>query len=92
MAKNDTDQTEQDKKQKPSSVTVSNGRQVMASELKIFAGSLAVVLDARTIDKTERELLDRALKAAGGNKSAAALAAGMKLSSFRDKLVKQGLM
>ena len=41
-----------------------------------------------TIDKTERELLQGALQAAGGNKSAAAAALGMKLSTFRDKLVK----
>ena len=45
-----------------------------------------------TIDKTERELLDGALQAAGGNKSAAAAALGMKLSTFRDKLVKHGLV
>ncbi|MGA2258300.1 MAG: sigma-54 dependent transcriptional regulator, partial [Thermoguttaceae bacterium] len=45
-----------------------------------------------TIDKTERELLDGALQAAGGNKSAAAAALGMKLSTFRDKLVKHGLI
>ena len=44
-----------------------------------------------TIDKTKRELLDGALQAAGGNKSAAAAALGMKLSTFRDKLVKYGL-
>jgi DNA-binding NtrC family response regulator len=44
-----------------------------------------------TIGKTERELLDGALQAAGGNKSAAAAALGMKLSTFRDKLVKHGL-
>jgi DNA-binding NtrC family response regulator len=45
-----------------------------------------------TIGKTERELLDGALQAAGGNKSAAAAALGMKLSTFRDKLVKYGLI
>ena len=44
-----------------------------------------------TIDKTERDLLDGALQAAGGNKSAAAAALGMKLSTFRDKLAKHGL-
>lgn len=44
-----------------------------------------------TIDKTERELLQNAMKAAGGNKSAAAAALGMKLSTFRDKLAKHGL-
>ena len=45
-----------------------------------------------TIGKTERDLLDGALQAAGGNKSAAAAALGMKLSTFRDKLVKHGLI
>jgi len=45
-----------------------------------------------TIGKTERELLDGALQAVGGNKSAAAAALGMKLSTFRDKLVKHGLI
>jgi len=45
-----------------------------------------------TIDKTERELLQSALEAAGGNKSAAAAALGMKLSTFRDKLAKHGLV
>jgi DNA-binding NtrC family response regulator len=45
-----------------------------------------------TIGKTERELLDGALQAAAGNKSAAATALGMKLSTFRDKLVKHGLL
>ncbi len=44
-----------------------------------------------TIDKTERELLDKALRTAGGNKSAAASALGMKLSTFRDKLARHGL-
>ena len=45
-----------------------------------------------TIDKTERELLEGALVAAAGNKSAAAAALGMKPSTFRDKLVKHGLL
>ncbi len=45
-----------------------------------------------TIGKTERELLEGALQAAAGNKSAAAAALGMKLSTFRDKLVKHGLL
>jgi len=43
------------------------------------------------IDKTERELLDSALQAASGNKSAAAAALGIAPSTFRDKLVKHGL-
>jgi DNA-binding NtrC family response regulator len=45
-----------------------------------------------TIDKTERELLETALQAAGGNKTAAAAALGMKPTTFRDKLAKHGLV
>ncbi len=45
-----------------------------------------------TIQKTERELLESALQAAGGNKNAAAAALGMKPSTFRDKLAKYGLL
>jgi DNA-binding NtrC family response regulator len=44
-----------------------------------------------TIERTERELLEGALQAAGGNKTAAAAALGMKPSTFRDKLAKYGL-
>jgi len=44
-----------------------------------------------TIERTERELLEGALAAAGGNKNAAAAALGMKPSTFRDKLAKHGL-
>ncbi|GAB4135624.1 sigma-54-dependent transcriptional regulator [Thermopirellula anaerolimosa] len=44
-----------------------------------------------TIEQTERELLEAALRDAGGNKSAAAAALGMKPSTFRDKLAKYGL-
>ncbi|MGA2034235.1 MAG: sigma-54 dependent transcriptional regulator [Thermoguttaceae bacterium] len=43
------------------------------------------------IDQTERDLLNRALQAARGNKTAAAAALGMKPSTFRDKLAKHGL-
>ena len=43
------------------------------------------------IDRTERELLENALKASRGNKTAAAAALGMKPSTFRDKLAKHGL-
>ena len=43
------------------------------------------------MDQTERELLERALRTAGGNKTAAAAALGMKASTFRDKLAKHGL-
>lgn len=44
-----------------------------------------------TMDQTERELLERALRVAGGNKTAAATALGMRPSTFRDKLSKHGL-
>ncbi|MGQ9574118.1 MAG: sigma-54-dependent transcriptional regulator [Thermoguttaceae bacterium] len=43
------------------------------------------------IEQAERRLLENALKAAGGNKTAAAAALGMKPSTFRDKLAKYGL-
>jgi DNA-binding NtrC family response regulator len=43
------------------------------------------------MDKTERELLARALTASGGNKTAAAASLGMKPSTFRDKLARHGL-
>ncbi|MGA2064403.1 MAG: sigma-54 dependent transcriptional regulator [Thermoguttaceae bacterium] len=43
------------------------------------------------MDQTERELLERALRTAGGNKTAAATALGMKPSTFRDRLAKHGL-
>ncbi|MHC4681858.1 MAG: sigma-54-dependent transcriptional regulator [Planctomycetota bacterium] len=40
------------------------------------------------VNQTEQELLHEALKEANGNKSAAARALGMRLSTFRDKLKK----
>ena len=43
------------------------------------------------VNQTEQELLHQALKEANGNKSAAARALGMKLSTFRDKLKKYGI-
>jgi DNA-binding NtrC family response regulator len=43
------------------------------------------------VDRFERELLLGALKAAGGNKTAAARMLGMKPSTFRDKLERLGL-
>jgi len=43
------------------------------------------------VNRTERELLNDALRACGGNKSAAAASLGMKPSTFRDKLAKHGL-
>ena len=44
-----------------------------------------------TVNRTERELLEEALRASGGNKTAAAASLGMKPSTFRDKLAKHGL-
>jgi len=44
-----------------------------------------------TMQQTERNLLEDALRKARGNKTAAAAALGMKPSTFRDKLVKHGL-
>ena len=43
------------------------------------------------MDQAERRLLENALNASGGNKTAAAAALGMKPSTFRDKLAKHGL-
>ncbi len=44
------------------------------------------------MDFAEKQLLIEALRAAGGNKTAAAASLSMKPSTFRDKLVKHGLM
>lgn len=43
------------------------------------------------MDEAERLLLENALRACGGNKTAAAASLGMKPSTFRDKLAKHGL-
>jgi DNA-binding NtrC family response regulator len=43
------------------------------------------------INQTEQKLLHQALKEANGNKSAAARALGMRLSTFRDKLTKHSI-
>jgi DNA-binding NtrC family response regulator len=43
------------------------------------------------MEQAERQLLENALRAAAGNKTAAAAALGMKTSTFRDKLAKHGL-
>jgi DNA-binding NtrC family response regulator len=45
----------------------------------------------KRVDRFEQELLLGALKATGGNKTAAARMLGMKPSTFRDKLEKLGL-
>lgn len=45
----------------------------------------------KTIETNERSLLIDALDKAGGNQSRAAASLGLKLSTFRDKLVKHGI-
>ena len=69
--------------------------ELLAAEMVTHAPSGSRALPAgdfqAAIDQTERELLLSALKASGGNKSAAATALGMKPSTFRDKLAKHGL-
>ncbi|MFZ5833022.1 MAG: sigma-54-dependent transcriptional regulator [Planctomycetota bacterium] len=60
--------------------------------LPTSGGRLANTADFQSaIEQTERELLLNALKASGGNKTAAAAALGMRPSTFRDKLSKHGL-
>jgi len=67
--------------------------EVLAAEMEEIAEKRRVPPNGfhATMDQTERELLQRALEAAGGNKTAAAAALGMKPSTFRDKLAKHGL-
>jgi DNA-binding NtrC family response regulator len=65
---------------------------VLQGQMNSAAGRPAAGNDFQaTMDQTERELLERALRAAGGNKTAAAAALGMKPSTFRDRLAKHGL-
>ncbi len=70
------------------------GKKLLLAELEEVARKRPAPtgLFHETIGKTERELLESALQAAGGNKSAASTALGMKLSTFRDKLVKHRLI
>jgi DNA-binding NtrC family response regulator len=69
--------------------------ELLGAEMQTQAAATARPLPAgdfqAAIEQTERELLLSALKASGGNKSAAAAALGMKASTFRDKLAKHGL-
>ena len=44
-----------------------------------------------TVGHREREILHTALRRTNGNKSAAARSLGMKLSTFRDKLIKYNI-
>jgi len=65
---------------------------LLTPEIGTIPNDLAV--DGRfntTVSQTEQELLHQALRQAKGNKSAAARALGMKLTTFRDKLRKHGL-
>jgi DNA-binding protein Fis len=57
-----------------------------AHEIPAFTGRFD-----SAISQTEHELLKKALEEASGNKSAAARALGMRLSTFRDKLKKHGI-
>jgi len=58
----------------------------------VTGGKAGVARDFQAaMDQTERELLERALRTADGNKTAAAAVLGMKASTFRDKLAKHGL-
>jgi len=68
--------------------------ELLAAEMETNTATAARALSGdfqSMIEQTERELLLTALKASGGNKSAAAAALGMKPSTFRDKLAKYGL-
>jgi len=65
---------------------------LLAPELEaIHEGLAAGGRFSTALQQTEQELLCQALKEANGNKSAAARALGMKLSTFRDKLKKHRL-
>jgi DNA-binding NtrC family response regulator len=65
---------------------------IAATSLQSAAGKAAPAGDFQAaMDQTERDLLERALRTSGGNKTAAAAALGMKASTFRDKLAKHGL-
>ena len=62
------------------------GRSHIAKRRRAYTG-----LFQTAIDGMERALLQDALKATDGNKTAAAATLGMKPSTFRDKLTKHGL-
>ncbi len=69
-----------------------NGRHRRAGSTRRAGGKAELAGDFQAaMDQTERDLLERALRTAGGNKTAAAAALGMKASTFRDKLAKHGL-
>lgn len=75
---------------------VSSGR-ITAELLTAEMSGIVSSMDASpegfqaAMERTERELLENALTASGGNKTAAAAALGMKPSTFRDRLAKHGL-
>ena len=76
---------------------VGSGRitpEVLSSEISGLPSKQTVTLGGSfqaAMDQAERELLENALRASGGNKTAAATALGMRPSTFRDKLAKHGL-
>jgi DNA-binding NtrC family response regulator len=67
--------------------------EVLAGQIRDPAQKRSLPSDGlhAVVEQTERELLRQALLSAGGNKTAAAAALGMKRSTFCDKLVKHGL-
>ncbi len=72
---------------------------LLAAEIEGTAGSAVSAGSGATpigsfqaaMDVAERQLLENALRACAGNKTAAAASLGMKPSTFRDKLAKHGL-
>ncbi|NUQ62741.1 MAG: sigma-54-dependent Fis family transcriptional regulator [Pirellulales bacterium] len=72
---------------------------LLAAEIEGTAGSALPAPNGATpvgsfqaaMDEAERQLLENALRACAGNKTAAAASLGMKPSTFRDKLAKHGL-
>jgi len=67
--------------------------ELLSTEMNATAGRKGLPTNNfhAAMEQTERELLESALKASQGNKTAAAAALGMKPSTFRDKLAKHGL-
>ncbi|NLX95929.1 MAG: sigma-54-dependent Fis family transcriptional regulator [Rhodopirellula sp.] len=73
--------------------------ELLAAEIEATGGSAMPAENGATpigsfqavMDEAERQLLENALRACAGNKTAAAASLGMKASTFRDKLGKHGL-
>lgn len=72
---------------------------LLAAEIEGTTGTAPIARNGSTpigsfqaaMDEAERQLLENALRACAGNKTAAAASLGMKPSTFRDKLAKHGL-